>query len=230
MVKRHQVHAGSPPGQQDRHLVEDADGPAKGNAGAQRHQGVHIGSPVEEGAESGCEEIPVDDHDDCREDHLCQGQADVVVDQKRRKRPAPHIMAHGDVHEGREKEDGELQSSEKLRGRAVFQGILLPGELLAGPAFCRIRGAFLKSGAVACFLDRGDDIGACGSPLDSHRIRQKGYRDTAYSGNPGYRFLHMSLAGRAAHACDNVVFHRRSFPPAFLYGPLRILRPGFPPS
>ncbi len=79
MVNLHQIHVGRAVRDHPRHPIEDVHGPAKTHAGAERHEGVHVGRAVDERLEAGCEECSVDDHDDEREDHLRECKAEVIV-------------------------------------------------------------------------------------------------------------------------------------------------------
>ena len=211
MIQRHQIHVGSSVRNQDRHPVKDVDGPAEGHARAECHKCIHVRRTVKQRLESGGEEVLVDDHHGCRQEHLCQCQSQMIVREECRERPSPHIVAHGDVHQDSEEEDGILQPPDQFRCRVILQGFLLRPESGACASFAALCAFLPEAGTVAGLLNRRDDSGAVRRSLDAHRIGQKRDRDRLHTRHLRNRLFNMSLAGRAAHSCYCILCHRRSF-------------------
>ena len=125
MVEPHEVHVGGAAGDHPGHPVEDVDGPPEGDAGPERHEGVHVRRAVEQGFEAGDKERPVDDHHRQGEQHLCQRKAEMIVHQKSRQRPVQHVVAHRDIHQKDQKSDGQLEPAHQLRRLRVLERFLL---------------------------------------------------------------------------------------------------------
>ena len=74
-------------------FIEHRQAPQEGNGRPQGHQGIHVGSPVEQSLESAGVEIPVDGHDDQGQEQLGEHQPQMVPVQQGRHRPVQHIVA-----------------------------------------------------------------------------------------------------------------------------------------
>ena len=93
----------------------------EGGAAAQGHQGVHIGRSVSQAFEAANEKPLVHHHDGGAEDQFVNADGEHIVAQERRNGPAPHMMAHGNVHQRQEKDQGDYQPPEDLRALCVLQ-------------------------------------------------------------------------------------------------------------
>ena len=71
---------------------------AKGRRCAQGYQRVHIRCTPEETLEAAYKKALVDDHHRCRQQQLNQSHSDMIFRHKAGQRPAPHGVAHGEVH------------------------------------------------------------------------------------------------------------------------------------
>ena len=82
---------------------------------------------MKQGTKAGSEKLPVDDHDGDGKQHLKHAEKDMVF-KCFRCRPAPHHMAHGEVHQHEENDPGEEQTFFQLRSLFVFQSFIVrPG-------------------------------------------------------------------------------------------------------
>ena len=70
---------------------------------AQRHQRIHVRRTVPQALETADKEFLVDDHDDNGQKHLSQAHGHMIVIVEGGQRPAPHHMAHREVHQHQQK-------------------------------------------------------------------------------------------------------------------------------
>ena len=78
----------------------------KGRGRTECHQRIHIRCAVPQTFKSGDEKLLIDHHNDHRQQKLGQPHRHMVIVVKMRKRPAPHHMSHGKVHENDQKSKG----------------------------------------------------------------------------------------------------------------------------
>ena len=86
------------------HGEQGVGAPEKAGRGTQRHQCVHVGGTVEQALEAADEELLVDDHYDARQQQLDQTHGNVVAVEPVGERPAPHHVAHREIHQHRQKD------------------------------------------------------------------------------------------------------------------------------
>ena len=181
MIQRHQVHVRCTSCQQICHTEQDKQGPAEGYTGPQSHQCIHIGRAVKKRLEAGDKKCPVDDHHHDRKQHLKNRKTDVVMYQKFRYRPVPHIVPHCDIHQRDQKSDRQNQPPDKLRRLAVLQCVLLCRKLCGRTLL--LSGSILRLGTVSGILHRFYDFSRSGCTVNSHRIGQKRNRYRFHSRN-----------------------------------------------
>ena len=107
-----------------RHGKERVDAVSVRCAGAERHQGVHIGRSVDESSESADEELLIDYHDGRRQKKLDQPHRHMVARQNFRDRPVPHHMPHREIHQRNQEAQGGDQSTLHPGRLPVFQRVL----------------------------------------------------------------------------------------------------------
>ena len=157
------------------HREEHIGAPAERGGAAHCDQRVHVRREMDETSEAADEELLIDDHDYGGQDHLQKTHGYVVSFKERRKRPSPHRVPHGEIHENDEKAERPYESL--LKGRCL---VVLKGGFFCGKTPCR-RAA--RSGicrfqacAVACVCHRAYYFFRSSAAFDSHRIGEKAYR------------------------------------------------------
>ena len=171
----------------------------KGRRGAQGHQGIHIGGPVPQGPVARDKKLLIDDHDDGRQQQLHQPQGHGVALEKGRNRPAAHHMAHGEVHQHRQKAHRPQEPPLQHRRLPVLQD--------RGVGGSRLLGCALFGRAVARLLHGLDDGLGRGRALHAHGVGQQAHRTGRDPRHLTDGLLHPGAAGRAAHARDVVLLH-----------------------
>ena len=137
----------------------------------------------------------------------------MVSDQEAGKRPVPHHMSHGKIHQRKQQAQGDDQSP--FHGRCL--GILQHSFIFQ----CRtISFSFLRRShyacAVSCRLYRCDNILLPGASLYSHGICQKTDGTAVYSRHLGNRLFYPAAAGSTAHSrYMKLLQNDLSFPPHY---------------
>ena len=201
MIQVHQVRVGSAAGNHRAHPVKHSQAPGKGHGRAKSYQRIHIRCAVKQGGKTACEEFAVDDHDACSQQKLGQRQGKMVSFQKSGERRAEHMHAHGEIHQHRQKSQGENQAAFQFRRFSVLQRIFrIDG----------IPGRTFHPGAVSGFFHGADNLAVGGSAFDTHGIGQQADSAGSNPGDPRYGFFHPGLAGSAAHAGNGILFHENT--------------------
>ena len=91
------------------HHEKRINAPQKRSRSTQRNERIHIGRTMHNALKAGDEELFVDDHDDDRQQKLDKPHSDMVPLQPSRYRPAPHMRAHGKIHEHEKKAEAYKQ-------------------------------------------------------------------------------------------------------------------------
>ncbi len=187
------------------HGEEGVGAPHEACHGAEGHQRVHIGRAVDEALETADEELLVDDHDDACQQQLDKAHGNVVAVEPVRQGPAPHHMAHGEVH--------QYQQEAQRGDEPPFEfGRLVVGQCIqVGAGISSLIRCVLGAGTITGLLHRRDDGGRGGSALHAHRVGQKAHRAARDARHLLHGLFHPGRAGRAAHACDIILFHCDSF-------------------
>ena len=192
------------------HGEQHAGGIPEGGRRAQGDQGVHIRSAVEQALISADKKLLVDDHHDGGQKKLDQAHGDMIVIEEGRKRPSPHHVTHGKVHENEQKPQGGKQPFFEYRRFMIPQGFLL--FLDAGAAASGGTGGSFSGSAIACVRDGTDDRFRGGSSFNPHGIGQKAHTAGGDAGDLGNGLLHPGLTGGTAHTGYCILFHIRSTP------------------
>ena len=143
--------------------------------------------------ETADEKFLIDYHHDGREQQLRQPHGDVIVRVKRGQRPAPHHVAHREIHQHYQKTERPEEPTLQLWRFMVFQLRLRVGWIHGGFAA-------LDGGAVSRFLHRGDDRVVGCRAFDAHRIGQQADGARRHAGHLGNGLLYARAARCAAHA------------------------------
>ena len=184
----------------------------KGRSGSHRHQGVHIGRPVEKAGKTVDKKLLVDDHNNDGQQHLVQTHRHMVFRENFRQRPVPHHMSHGDIHQRNQKyqrRDQTVADCHKfpvLRCPQASVRIFRISGCNRFPVFA-LAALRLEMGAVPGLLHRLNDRLRRRRSLHVHGVGQKAYRHLADALHFADRLLHMRAAGRAAHAGHIITFH-----------------------
>ena len=187
------------------HGEQGVGAPHKACHGTHGHQRVHVGRTVEEALEAVDEELLVDDHDDARQQQLHKAHGDVVAVEPAGQGPAPHHVAHGEVHQHQQKAQRRNEPPLELGGLVVGQRV----KVGAGGAGSR-RARTLGAGTVTCILHGLDDLGRAGGALHAHGVGQQAHRAAGNAGHLAHGLFHPGGAGCAAHAGNVVLFHKIS--------------------
>ena len=184
------------------HAVDD------GGDGPDSDEGIHVGRAVEEGLEAVFKVFVVEVHDWQGQQELHQGEGGRVFHpgQEPRQRRAHHV-AHGDIEEGDEEDEGPDQPVlhlGQLLGHDVLLWLRRPG-----------RGRFPGQGrAVADGLHGADDALRRDRALvigDLHVVCQQVDADVGHAGGLAHGLFHMGRAGRAGHPRDlKGLFHKKA--------------------
>ena len=86
-----------------RHGKKSVGAVHKGRRRAQRHQRIHVGRTAPQALKPADKELLVDDHDNDRQKQLGQAHGHMIVVVESGQGPAPHHMAHGEVHQHQQK-------------------------------------------------------------------------------------------------------------------------------
>ena len=81
------------------HGEQGVDTPYKGGHGAEGYQSVHVRRAVPQTLEATDKEFLVDDHDDSGKKQLYKSHGNMVAIKPGWKRPSPHHVSHGKVHQ-----------------------------------------------------------------------------------------------------------------------------------
>ncbi len=103
------------------HGEEGVSAPHEACHGAEGHQRVHVGCAVDEALEAVEEELLVDDHDDPGQQQLDKTHGDVVAVEPVGEGPAPHHVAHGEVHQNQQEAQRGDEAALELRRLMVGQ-------------------------------------------------------------------------------------------------------------
>ena len=188
------------------HGKQRVGAPHKACHGAQRHQRVHVGRAVDEALEAVDEELLVDDHHDARQQQLDKAHGNMVAVKPVGQRPAPHHVAHGEVHQHQQKAHRCDQAALELGRLMVGQGVQIG--IGAGSGRCAARS--LGAGTIACVLYGFDDVGTGSSALHAHGVGQQAHRAAGDAGHLAHGLFHPGRAGRAAHAGNIELFRKNS--------------------
>ena len=184
------------------HGEEGISAPHEACHGAEGHQRIHVGCAVDEALEAVDEELLVDDHDDARQQQLDKAHGDVVAVEPVGQGPAPHHVAHGEVHQHQQEAQRGDETALELRCLAVGQCI----EAGTGARSLTGRG-ILRACAVACLLHSREDGGRGGCAFHAHGVCQKAHRAARDPRHLLHGLFYPGRAGRAAHTRDIVLFH-----------------------
>ena len=210
MIQLHQFHVRSTVCDHAAHPEEHKRTPAKGYRRTKSHQRIHIRTAMEQTLESRNKEILVDQHHRDRQQHLCQRQTEMIMHKIRRQRPAPHVVAHRNIHKCQHKADRQNQPPLQLRRRRILKGILfgrklgrltLSGFGLSAFYLCRVTGIFY------CL----DNVSVPRITFHRQRIGKQRNDSRINSGNRTRSLFHTRLAGGTGHASDNVLLHKPLF-------------------
>ena len=200
----------------------------KSGTRAQCDEGIHVRCPVKERAEATDEEFPVDIHDDEREHHLYDGTIYRVF-KYRRKWPARHIMAHAEVHQHGEQQNGLKETLLQLRRLMIPQGLFLcrhrietaarsgagcplhTHALFTSRADASIWMPALLAGAIARVHHGLYDVLRCRIALDGEGVCQQRDRRLPNPWHCPRGLLDTRLAGCTAHTGHDILFHRCLF-------------------
>ena len=130
------------------HHIKRIDAVNKGSAGTESNKGIHIRCFMEKAFEAVYEKFLVDHHYDSGKKKLGKTDCNAVLCKKFRKRPAPHGVTHGNIHQSRKKTERSNKAFFKNGGLLIFKGF---GLVL----FLSFFFGFKRS-AIACFLNCGN--------------------------------------------------------------------------
>ena len=159
---------------------------------------------MEEAGEAADEKLLVDEQDDGGEDHLHEAHGHVVPLEPGGDGPAPHMMAHGEVHQDQQKAQRPQEPPLQHWRLPILQRLLLGGMVHL------LRRALLPA-AVARRLHSLDDLLRGHVPLHAHGVGEQAHRAGGDPLDPVHGLLHPGAAGRAAHARHIVLLHIHSF-------------------
>ena len=155
------------------HQKQLRQGIKEGGTGPECHQGIHIGSAVKHGRKAGCKELPVDDHYDCSQQQLKEPQKYGII-KNRRRRPPPHAMAHGEIHEDQKNRHGKQKPFLQFGRFVILQSLRVrPGRRIAGGGCLR---RSFQGSSVSGGFHSADDVGRGSCSLHAHGVRQQAYR------------------------------------------------------
>ena len=181
-----------------RHGEQRIDAPAVGRCRAERDKRVHVRRAAQQALCSAYEKFLIDDHDDPGQQQLDKTHSDVVAVKPAWQRPAPHHMAHREIHQNEQKCDRGDQPLFKMRRLPVLQRTCV----------CRGRG-FLPAHrrAVACVLNGFDDGGGLRRALDAHRVCEQAHCAGRNARDLFDRLFHTCAASGAVHAGHGILLH-----------------------
>ena len=167
---------------------------------AERHERVHVRHAVPERLVAADEKLLVDDHDDHRQQQLCQAHGNMVTVIKARQRPAPHHVPHGKIHQDEQKAQRPAEPAPQSRRLVV-------GERVAVGRGGRLPA--LNGRAVARSLHRVDDRLIRRRALHAHGVRQQADRACRHARHVRHRLFHARRAGGTTHTGDIKLFQDR---------------------
>ncbi len=181
----------------------------KRSGGSHGHQRVHIGRAVREAGKSADKKFVVDAKDGDGESHLKKGHRRVIIREGGRKRPIPHHVPHGDIHQGNQKDHRRDQAVHETRRLPVDQDLLLRGgdHIPVGSLGTEQGGPVTRRG------HRGDHRVRIGVTFHTHGIGQQVHRDVRHAFHTPHGFLDVRGAGSAAHPGDCIVSRPHHFSP-----------------
>ena len=181
-----------------RHGEQRIDAPAVGRCRAERDKRVHVRRAAQQALCSAYEKFLIDDHDDPGQQQLDKTHGDVVAVKPAWQRPAPHHMAHREIHQNEQKCDRGDQPLFKMRRLPVLQRT------------CVCRGRSLlppPRRAVACVLNGFDDGGGLRRALDAHRVCEQAHCAGRNARDLFDRLFHTCAASGAVHAGHGILLH-----------------------
>ena len=181
------------------HRKQRIDAPHKRCHRAECNQRIHIRRAVNQSLKSAEKEFLIDHHDDTGQQQLQQSHRNVIALQTCRKRPSPHHMSHGQIHQDNQKSYRGNQPPLELRCLPVGQHIGIRRRTLMLRAFPR--------GAVSCRFHRRDNLLRRCRTLHTHGIGQQTDRTGGHAGHLGYRLLHPRAACGTAHTGHGILLH-----------------------
>ena len=172
----------------------------EGNAGAESDKRIHIGHAAHKGLKSAREILIVDAYYHGRQNELIEGEpalVAVVGIEEGRYRSPPH-MAHRNVHQGDEHDDGDYEFYEQnfirahlFGGGGILLGIYAVAELAHGGKY------LLLSDGVLIEVD----LHRLAHERHLYRVDAVEFADSA---------LYARRTGRTRHAGDNIIFYHTS--------------------
>ena len=188
-------------GLQMAHIEQGSGAVDECSTGTKGHQGIHVGTAVEQPLETADEELLVDDHDDAGEQKLNQSEGHGIFLQHTGQGKPPH-MPHGHIHQHGEESNGCDEPVLQRRGLAVLQGIF---------ACVRARcGCPRHLCAVTGVLHGIDDLLGRDGALHRHGVGQQTDGAAFHTGQGADGFFYPGRASSAAHAGDLVFGHRHT--------------------
>ena len=202
VVKIHQLRVVRALSDHAAHFVKDEKAPAETDRGTKCHERIHIRSAVYQRPKSAGEKLAVDKHHNKRQQHLRQGQCQMIVLKPYRQRPVPHVMAHGDVHQHQQEADRQRQAALQFRSLMILKSLFLRRETAASSLLFR---RALQAGAVAGLFHRADDRFIRYGTFNAHGVGQEADTACADTGHAGNGLFHPGLTCCTAHAGYNIL-------------------------
>ena len=106
------------------HCKKYINTPQKGCHGTKCYKGIHIWCTMPQTLKAADKKFLVNDHYDSGEKKLHQSHGNMIIIKPCRKRPAPHHMSHGKIHQHKQKAYRCDQPSFQCRCFMVFQCLL----------------------------------------------------------------------------------------------------------
>ena len=188
----------------------------QGSSGANGHQGIHIGRPMQQGPEPCLEKMTVDEQHGDGQKQLCQsGDQGILFPHKEPGCRQPHHRTHGNIHQRHKQDNGKNQPLFHLL--LMSDSLVLAGHPLAAEAafFQSCRLLFQRGCPIADLLHRlnnGIGLQFCFIVGNRHLIGQKADVYIFHSLQLGYAAGHIRLACGTGHPCDIVFFSFHAYP------------------
>ena len=181
-----------------RHGKQRVDAPPIGRRCAERDERVHVRRAAQQALCAAHEKFLIDDHDDPGQQQLDKAHGDVVAAKPAWQRPAPHHVAHREIHQNEQKCDRGDQPLFKMRRLPVLQRACVRRRSGLLPAHRR---------AVARVLDGFDDGGRLRRTLDAHRVCEQTHGAGCNARHLFDRLFHTGAASGAVHAGHGILLH-----------------------
>ena len=181
------------------HHIKRIDAVDKRSAGTESNKSIHIRSFMKKPFEAAYKEFLVDDHYDSGKKKLGKTYGNAVFRKKFRKRPAPHGVAHGNIHQSRKKTERSNKAFFKNGGLLILKSIRLV-------LFFSFFFGFKRS-AVAGFFHRGNYFFRFRGAFNAHGICEKAYGAGSYAFHRRNGFFNPCGASSTAHSCYVILFH-----------------------